>query len=219
MNLYSAFYMEVAWLSAFILESSLILLLFVSLDCVNSGSFHLVIAAVSDIILSIICLSMLLWAETKRCCETDPSRSLADAEVEVEFEIDTANCCPKFGSRTYGGLGNIEVFTCLIGLRVFRLQFGKMIRNIYLHGDTFTTSLRWKCNSQFDEYIVQATASPSSANNLRSSNALVLGHNKKKTLVPLEDCGTIVDLWQTGIGLYPEVVEKYITFSSIPTCS
>ena len=81
--------------------------------CSDNDHLHLVVASIFDLLLSGLCLALLLGAEIRRCC------------------YEGGDCCEQFGSRTYGGLGNIEPLTALIAIRVFRYKFGRLVRRMF----------------------------------------------------------------------------------------
>lgn len=157
-------------------------------DCFENDTLHLVYAGVFDVALSSLCLSLLLWAETMRCCEIGPE------------------CCGSFGSRIYGGLGNIEPFTALIALRVFRFQFGRLVRKMFkrnVAGDCGRTS-----------HLGSASTTKSVRAKQKSLVSEHTGLHIKARHHFAHETGTAVDLWKTAVGLYPEIAEKHGEFSS-----
>lgn len=83
---------------------------------VRNGNRQGILAATLGMILNIICLSLLMIAETMRCCSNKGFGELG----YMAFAEHTASCCSKFGERTYGGLGHVEPFTSLIALSPLR---------------------------------------------------------------------------------------------------
>jgi len=205
-NLSSSFWWEVSWLSLFIIISIISCFLF-SRDCVANDTLHLAVASVSDIILSVSCLALLLWAEVQRCCQSDPG------------------CCAQFGSRSYGGLGKIEPFTSLIALRVFRYVWGRLVRRMFrrsvevklddVSSDQYTATTRVRRKHLADEYNYR-----NSVTRTMTQRSLLERDDEEHKLQQKarerfeHKIGTAVELWKTALGLYPEVVEKYGEFSA-----
>ena len=90
---------------------------------------------------------LFLEAENQRCCNGDDfgETVLDEEDLESEGLLDlndvkvcnydvTAECsCLEFGHRLYGGLGSIEPFVALIGLRVFRFTIAKWIAKTFFN--------------------------------------------------------------------------------------
>jgi len=73
-----------------------------------------------DLFLCSMYICLLFWAETERCCSCGDtkchcsnSRLLGSSTQDNETKncVDNPECCPKFGSRLCGGVGNIEPFS------------------------------------------------------------------------------------------------------------
>ncbi|KAL3801884.1 hypothetical protein ACHAW5_008670 [Stephanodiscus triporus] len=119
-----SFWLEVSLYCVMMAEMLLILAVFLTKKG-RAGSFIHCSAAAFGIAINLMCLLLLLVAETKRCCPDDNItvlRLLATDTSEEHDELEDAHveCCPKFGQRTYGGFGKIEPFTALIWLTQFR---------------------------------------------------------------------------------------------------
>ena len=187
-SLSGAFWWEVSWLSTFIVVSLLSCCIF-SKNCVENDTLHRVYASVFDVLLSALCLWILLFAETQRCCASG------------------SDCCAKFGSRTYGGLGNIEPFTALIALRVFRFKIGRLFRRMFKRS-TASDRLGNKTKStlNFQKDLVQEHTGIQRS--VRGSD-----DDKKRQLKARHhyghEMGTAFELWKMAAGLYPEIVEKH----------
>ena len=105
----------------------------------EAGSDFQLIASAWGILINILCLLLLLLAEWERCCPSpvypSPSRNLAatyDYPIEVKSESETdTDCCTAFGTRTYGGIGRIEPFTCLIALSTSRFIFAGCVMKYF----------------------------------------------------------------------------------------
>ena len=131
------FWVEVSLYCIMILE--MISILIVHLTKRASGSFFACAAAVVGFCISLLCLLLLLIAEMKRCCPDYNNnvfaRFLGPSASQKEDYYDPANeevmCCPKFGSRRFGGLGNIEPFTCLIALSPLRFIVASYIVKVF----------------------------------------------------------------------------------------
>ena len=117
----------------------MISILIVHLTKRTEGSFFACSAAVVGFCVSLLCLLLLLIAEMKRCCPEHNNnvfaRFLGPSEPEKEDYYDPSNeevlCCPKFGSRRFGGLGNIEPFTCLIALSPLRFIVASYVVKLF----------------------------------------------------------------------------------------
>ena len=187
LNLTGSFWWEVAWLSSFITISTFSAALFFN-GCSDNDYLHLVVASIFDLFLSVICLALLLGAEARRCCS------------------EGGDCCDQFGSRTYGGLGNIEPWTALVAFRVFRYSIGRLVRRMFRRrtshlkegSDTYTKSRRKRREEKADEYGYMTKDNE---------------HAEKARAKFEAETGNIVDLWNTAIGLYPDVVKQYGEFS------
>ena len=130
-----SFRLLVAWISMFMAIS--VVKVIISREH-KQTSF--VLAAVVDFVLCGLCLVFLLVAENQRCCKDSGEPDIDTALLEEELYdfrmlqgsdecVDsTFECaCEDFGTRTYGGLGNLEPWTALLGLRVFRFTVAKRI--------------------------------------------------------------------------------------------
>ena len=168
------------------------------------------IAALSDLILTTVCLTVFTVAETQRCCDADDGAddygSQLDAEIgspvdysshrdlaeeETYADSTTACTCPAFGSREYGGLGTIEPYTTLVGLRIFRFWLAKRL-----------------------VLVLESSFKPGEESDLRkheglSSDPLAITDDSPMT----EESGTIVDLWQKAVEKYPLIVAAHGEFS------
>ena len=192
LNLTGSFWWEVAWLSSFIAISIASTALFFH-GCHDNDHLHLVVAGIFDVLLSGLCLALLLGAEAQRCC------------------VKGGDCCSQFGSRTYGGLGSIEPWTAIVAFRVFRYNIGRGVRRMFRRraaqlkddSDTstvidYTKSRRNQLEEKADEYGYMGKENK---------------HAVKARANFEAETGNIVDLWNSAIGLYPDVVKQYGEFS------
>lgn len=123
------FWLLTALFSLFLVASGLVFYLHRNFWHVRNGKeLEVAMAAVIDTIISSTCLTVLLVAEAKRCCEQPVEshgslRDLAGVAQDIEYagdlEYGPSKCaCQAFGSRSYGGLGTIEPYTSLVCLRI-----------------------------------------------------------------------------------------------------
>jgi len=119
-----SFWIEVSLYCIMIIEMLLALVVFFTKRDIDRALFNCS-AAVFGLLINIMCLLLLLIAEMKRCCPDNDNvltRMLASVASKGydDPSAEDIECCPKFGERRYGGLGNIEPFTCLIALSPLR---------------------------------------------------------------------------------------------------
>jgi len=160
------------------------------------------VAVVFDLLLASLCIGILCWAEIVRCCDcnsstnydnilNNQSRLLGSTTEEYGLNcLSTIECCPRFGSRVCGGVGNIEPFTALIYLRIFRFNVGNVI---------------YKCLS------IERNIEMSESETLeeqRQSN-----HVQAKEVLHLNDTHKLIGLWQLALYQYPHVVDRHGMFS------
>ena len=134
-GLNTTFWMETVWLCMFIVAGFYNLIVFRPGNVYSNKERSQFIGTILDVTISSMCLILLMLAESRRCCtDYNEGRFLADASPALEGYDEAScekayleNCCPAFGWRTYGGLGNIEPFTALIALRLLRFRIAKKI--------------------------------------------------------------------------------------------
>ena len=154
----------------------------------RDGCLFACTAAVFGFLINVICLSLFLIAETKRCCEdNNPNTNIftrllgPDSSTNVGSSYaESINCCPAFGTRTYGGLGNIEPFTALIVLAPLRFLVASFLVQIF-------------GTSQADEC-------------LHNAEALDQDHETDPTI-------KVRELWMAAVGAHNDVAQKYGLFS------
>lgn len=173
-----SFWWEAAYLCCFILSSSFVSFAFGCGRATSNRERALSLAGALDLVLASTCLVLLMIAEAQRCyC--------------VEGD-DKAGCCPAFGSRSYGGIGNIEPFTSLIALRIFRFWAAKRIIRFL---DKYT---EWSSKD-----------SPPKEDHHKHDHGHHghgHGHGDPRELA--------IEVWKGALCLYPEVVEEHGEFST-----
>ncbi|GAX10646.1 hypothetical protein FisN_14Lh152 [Fistulifera solaris] len=185
-----------------------------------TGEMKALVAALLDFLLMSTCLILFIVAEVKRCCTSIESEGLAsdsissfnalrllaaEPENDEDYFNTAAPCsCPKFGHRAYSGLGTIEPFTALVGLRIFRhWAAGLIVKRILSlnHGKV-----------KEKEIIERISADPFAVfdDSTRNRNFFGKSHD-----LPCEEIrGTAAELWKAAVGEHPEVARKYGEFSS-----
>eukprot|EP00980_Cylindrotheca_fusiformis_P005216 scaffold1118_cov135-Cylindrotheca_fusiformis.AAC.14 len=171
-----SFWIETFWLAFFIIAGTLILLLFLPVEEKSTNHRVVITSAVLDILLSCACLAILFLAEAQRCCDGD----------EPDRGID---CCPFWGSRTHSGLGDLEPFTALIGLRVFRFVVSRQLVEYFDDRSEMGIGAEERGKEALEQHS-------------RHGNNLVGSSMQTET-------GTPLVLWETAISKYPDIVEKY----------
>jgi hypothetical protein len=102
----AAFWLETGWLLAML---SVSLFLF---KVAGPERRKIRLACCIDAFILLLCLGLLMGSEAARCC-------------------DDVDCCGQLGTRTNGGIGNIEPFTSLVALRFLRFYVAKKILKHY----------------------------------------------------------------------------------------
>ena len=198
------FWMEFSFLACFLLGDFIILYLFRPVQMTDNLDRRAFTAAIFDLCICATCMGLLMGSQAQRCCDEEDQRLLAEYKTVEKFPFED-ECCPAFGSRLYGGFGNIEMFTSLVALRVFRFWAAKFVV--------------WKLDSRFG-WSEMARAATERTDNPAEKHPFDpfyerQGRGHSHGIVSLQDeTGTIVELWKTAIGLYPEIVEKHGAFSS-----
>ena len=170
-----SFWWETAFLACFILVSSFVALAFGFGRATSNHERTLSLAGFLDVVLASTCLALLMIAEAQRCyC------------VEGDNQDD---CCPKFGSRTYGGVGSIEPITSIIVFRLFRFWVSKKV-------------IRF-----LDKYAKWSSKDVHAKKDHHDHGHGDHGHGGD----PRE---LAVDVWKAALALYPETVEEHGEFST-----
>ena len=131
-----SFWILVAWITSCLSASIFIVFLYREKEyrtvdestallaaCIDASLFSLMCSVPSHryVFISFLLISKLAPAEGQRCCQIDSSGTRQLAGDETGLSNPATICtCSRFGSRLYGGLGNIEPFTSLVCLRIFR---------------------------------------------------------------------------------------------------
>jgi hypothetical protein len=228
-----SFWAQITWLSLFILGAVQILTLFPRSRRTNLKSRSIVISAAFDILISGCCLIFLVVAEYQRCCsdeeqeellraDDDYNRFLAEASAATDYpasdygnayETDT-NCCTGWGDRTYGGVGNLEPFTSLICLRVFRFVLSNVFVRYLDQRKAFQNESGNLAPTPSERNPFRAILFGESA---RPHTEAALVHGEKGSghgLGPMHgEKGTALELWECAITKYPDIAAKYGEFS------
>ena len=167
----AAFWIEVSMLLCFVVEASLLTVVYS-----RTNFLRYISVSISEIVLAGGCLIILLVSESRRCGVT-PQSNCAN-------QLD-AFCCPAFGKRICGGLGQLEPFTALIGLRACSWLVLRPILN----------------RSGVNQNIESGKSS------LDTSTA-----QKPRTFCRNE--GKMIDLWKKAVIAFPDIVERHGLFSS-----
>lgn len=210
LNLTNVFWILLGWLCLFIIESSIVIILFLLEE--DKEHFDMVIAGLMDILISCICIVTFVLAERNRCCDcssndnlsfnsknsidsTRASSNYGDEYPQPDCSAIDSECCPAFGSRLCGGMGVIEPFTSIIILRLFRffLAYHYFRRN----KGSITSSTEVEAKKGKNELVI-------SSNHDDSSHFNDLSHTT----------GTMAELWILALTKYTKVVEKHGIFSS-----
>ena len=219
LNFTSAFWILFIWFWFFIAQSLVMLVLFLRED--GREHFLMVISGIGDIILSSICLGLLIIAESNRCCHcsstnddvyyhsydgslltsqnvfgastgTDGMDDMNDMNSTSYCDTDN-HCCPSFGSRLCGGVGEIEPIVCIIVLRLLRFFLSRQFCKYYLRIGNEGGSI------ELD--IKKSTADEISR---REESQDIAISNKS---------GTIAELWINALTEYSDIVKKHGIFS------
>lgn len=199
-DLKTVFYWEVSWLGMFVCMSMLTMFLFRPRSC-SPKRYDMVWAGGLDIMLSGLCLGLLMWSEVERCCSE---------------QVTNYDCCSSFGSRIYGGIGNIEPFTSLIVLRVLRFSLGRRIVKTW---NVWKGTHKKKRRPPVNTGSIAITRRPLDARKRYSSGSLSpydfdeAHHGDSHHSSSADEAGTIEELWRRAIIQYPKIVEKYGDFS------
>jgi len=107
----SMFWTEISMLIFFMIEASICTVIYV-----NSSPYrNYITVSASEVALAGACLIILLVSESHRC--------------------EKCTTCPRFGQRICGGLGRLEPFTALIGLRGFTWLIVRPLLDGIRHND------------------------------------------------------------------------------------
>lgn len=203
----STFWLEASFLSLFIVVDSIILILFPIRKGSNARERRLTLATIIDILIVGVVLALLLFSEAQRCCTeqsgANSSGSTPEDYGEVGGDYDTYDSyctCPRWGTRTYGGLGVVEPFTSLIFLRLFRFQFARC----------FIKCLDHKRESEESTKDSKSNLDSKDENKYEDHGGQIwhgrnLGHESKS--------GSALELWERAIADFPDIVQKHGQFS------
>mmetsp|Transcript_13197 Transcript_13197/g.20014 ORF Transcript_13197/g.20014 Transcript_13197/m.20014 type:complete len:677 (+) Transcript_13197:612-2642(+) len=206
LNFSSAFWILFIWFWFFIVESLLMVILFLREK--RREHFFMVFAGSSDIILSSICLGLLVMTEMKRCCDcgsddtnhsysslftssnaffgSAASETISD-NIYSTSSCSTDSCCPQFGSRLCGGIGEIEPIASIIVLRL----------------------LRFFASHQFCQYL-KIGKQGNEEFDLKDTDE---NTRKDKCLDLSNQSGTMAELWVLALTEYSDIAKKHGIFS------
>jgi hypothetical protein len=208
----TAFWIVVIWFCIFIAEGITQVLLFRKSD----SHRHLVIAGLFDCALSITCLAIFLRAEVERCCDCDKTTSLRFlAEPSDTYAPSTCDpyhsCCPKFGNRLCGGVGNLEPITAIIAFRLLRFAFAKRAFRFFNRKDSFEHN-----NENVDESNENVDESNEKVSETIQGIFKLSKSYKKIHETDFEHAnGTIAQLWTAAILKHPDIVAQHGMFSGL----
>jgi hypothetical protein len=182
---YGAFWIEAVVLIFCVVEA----LIGATIVYANTKGRKYVLVWLLDFILAGVCLIILMISEAQRCCNCD-RRDLALSSPNISDSTtcgvpSNLLCCPSFGKRQCGGLGHLEPFTALIGLRAFSWLVLRPILN--------------------------RSRSTSNAENSKCSNTISYDRNIPD-FSHLE--GNMIDLWKRAVIKFPDIVERHGKFSA-----
>lgn len=165
----------------------------------------MVAAGLFDILLTITCLSIFLVAESQRCCncEDNIEHRILASNNGSSIEICEIPCCPTFGTRLCGGIGTLEPFTSLIGIRLFRFVIGKWFSDIITKLKTYFNFPRLHRD---EEKEVDSMSEDETEKDEKCEEILNIFEHKE---------GTIADLWAASLIKFPDLVEKHGPFSGL----
>lgn len=190
------FWIVIGWFSAFIVESFMIIIIFGREK--DQKNFFMVVAGCLDIIVTSASVALFCIAEFYRCCGCSSDTTIEEAIHSNIFTASTGNyisddvtdlasciidaelsCCPSFGTRLCGGIGIIEPFAALIGLRIFRFFFAQSI----VKTNDASNDIKVEHDESIDEQ-----------------------HHKEDFS---DKTGTIAELWITALTQYTDVVKRH----------
>jgi len=183
----ACFWLEAMFFLLFIMADFIILVLFPICKCKTETERRLGLATMIDIIIVGIVLMLFFVAEAQRCCTKQSEGTSSVYEIGEDYLFESDCTCPRWGARTYGGLGVIEPFTSIIVLRLFRFQFAQFLINSFNQKrdmDETTNDSKSNPNTQYQTNIGREIIS-----------------------------GSALELWERAIAEFPDIVQKYGQFS------
>jgi len=213
----TAFWIVVIWLCAFVLEGINMIILFH-----EPGSFpHMVVAGSLDCLISVTCLVLFLKAEIDRCCSCETTttsyRYLASEKDTYQLCNPYHECCPRFGSRLCGGVGNLEPITAIIALRLLRFSIGKRVWKCYYKikcrfvENKASSDFDHNGNDTDDQHLKELTGEERSGQNVDNSSE----SQKQENVNFKHKTGTAAELWSLAISKYPHIVEEHGLYSGL----
>jgi hypothetical protein len=157
------------------------------------------IAAAFDIVLVSTCMMMFIIAEIARCCDS-VANDLSTGTGDISCN------CATFGTRLYGGLGNIEPYVSLLALRVFRQVFASYLVKCTENGQQKAVEKSDFETNPFD--VFGESTGPNRVLSHQPHGHAITHHGQEKaSLEPVSK------LWMSAVSQHPEIVEKHGQFS------
>jgi hypothetical protein len=207
-SLMLGFWFEASWLFCFAIMDFTILILLPFAKCESRHDLCLNVAAIADILLSGMTMTLLFVAESQRCCYDEPDQQTVSGPIDGEptqrqlgpdYDFEYECSCPSWGRRTYNGLGVIEPFTSLIALRLFRFLFADlMLKRMDKRHSKHTDSAETSTDSDKNAFVTPSHDSHDG------------GHGDGRNS---HDAGTLIEHWERAISEFPDIVDKYGQFS------
>ena len=196
------FWVEAAFFIMFLIADFIILVSFPICNQKFETERQLRLATLLDILIVGIVLTLFLVAEAQRCCknynEEDTFGNVSENfdAIDEDYLLESDCTCPRWGNRTYGGLGMIEPFTSLILLRLFRFWFAHYMIKIF-------DNRKSKIENTDDPNT------PNDTMNHDQNDQILHGRDHGHGIVT----GSALKLWESAIAEFPDIVEKYGQFS------
>lgn len=211
-----SFWTEFTWYLFFIIMGIFLVWSVPTAESTTEQERIITISGAMDLLLTVVCLILLIMSEVERCCDSDGDsedyhdlnatddhrsflmRFLAEESTSSTNTYDDdiwTQCCPPWGFRTHGGLGSIEPFTALIGLRILRFSAARYI-----------VRTCWFNNLDSHSFVGTEQENGTEEHGHHGHGHGHGGATGQK--------GTALELWESAISKYPHIVERYGQFSS-----
>ena len=205
LSLGASYWWQFGMYAAFLVNALVILILFAPTCWAKKGGFShrvTIVAAMLDMVLVLSCMVILYRSEVLRGCSDDDNNN-ADDEI----------ACPNFGSRIQGGLGNVEPFTSLIALRVFRFATSNyLIKKWWSKNKNHHDASDEPSTTQKDLAAHEFHGDGAAGRGCRGGGDGG-GHQQQQHGSMQEERGTALELWERAVKKYPDIVKKHGEFS------